>query len=251
MNRHKPFEIKFANGRTARAVHVQQQDELIGALRDLGLAPRPTLVVVGGAAGLGAAAPKELHHLFAAALAPLAQSFGANVIDGATDSGVIQLMGGAREEIGGTFPLIGVAAIGNVALPGAEARGKDTWQLEPHHTHFVLVPGSDWGDEVPWISRAATLLARGSASLTILVNGGEVAWDDVEQSIQDKRPVIVVGGSGRTADILAAAVRGDSTNARARGLIESGFVRTIDLADDPREVVASIKQFLSEGATYG
>ncbi len=142
-------------------------------------------------------------------------------------------MGNAREEIGGTFPLIGVAASGTVVLPGAEARGKDAWQLEPHHSHFILVPGVDWGDEVPWVSRAASLLARESASATILVNGGKVAWDDVEQSIQDKRPVIVVGGSGRTAYILAAAARGDSTNARARRL------------------VASIKQFLSEGAKYG
>ena len=32
-------------------------------------------------------------------------------------------------------------------------------QFEPNHTHFVIVPGSDWGDESPWITWVASELA--------------------------------------------------------------------------------------------
>jgi hypothetical protein len=47
--------------------------------------------------------------------------------------------------------------------------------LQKDHTHFILTPGSDWGDEAPWLSRLASVLAGDAPSLTLLINGGAIA----------------------------------------------------------------------------
>ena len=59
----------------------------------------------------------RLRPLFVETLAPLAEALGAFVVDGGTDAGVMRLMGQAHAETGATFPLIGVAVTGMVALP--------------------------------------------------------------------------------------------------------------------------------------
>ena len=56
----------------------------------------------------------------------------------------------------------------------------------------------------------------------MLVEGGEIALADVEASVAAGRRVIVVAGSGRTADALAGAAGGPRLDAlRASGLVES------------------------------
>jgi hypothetical protein len=44
----------------------------------------------------------------------------------------------------------------------------------------------------------------GSQSVTILINGREVSRKDIELSLGNNRPVIVLRGTGRLADELAA-----------------------------------------------
>lgn len=149
----------------------------------------------------------RLHPAFVEMLAPLVGAFGASVVDGGTDAGVMRLMGQARAEVGARFPLIGVAAIGVVSLPGASSPRPESVLLEPHHSHFLLVPGSKWGDDSPWLSRVASTLAAGKSSLTLLINGGEIAREDISQSLKAGRPVVVVGGTGRLADEIAATAQ--------------------------------------------
>ena len=106
----------------------------------------------------------------------------------------------------------------------------DTAPLEPHHTHFVLVPGKAWGDEAPWIARVANELSYKAPSVTILINGGKIAWLDVTSSVKARRPVVVLAGSGRTADTLAAMLRsGQPVNDSTATLTTSGFLHAIDL----------------------
>jgi hypothetical protein len=155
-------------------------------------------------------------------------------------------MGQARAEAGGTFPLIGVAAEGTVTFPNATNSRSEAWPLEPHHTHFVLVPGSNWGDESPWIARVASILANGLPSVTVLVNGGKIAFEDVSQSIKAGRPVVVIAGSGRTADTLAAALRGEVTDRWASVLVASGLLQAIDLTEGSDTLVRVIEEMLAE-----
>ncbi|MEV0681476.1 hypothetical protein AB0I60_33635 [Actinosynnema sp. NPDC050436] len=153
---------------------------------------RPVLVLVGGAAKMG---PAHLA-LFEDALAdlvPLLDDLGAAVVDGGTDSGVMGAMGRARARWAGRFPLVGVVVEGVSPV------------LEPHHTAIVRVPGERWGDEVPWLASVAADVAGGRPSVTVLVNGGEVALADAAASLAHGRPLLVVRGTGRSADAIAGA----------------------------------------------
>ena len=241
----KPFKVTFPDGSTARAVRVRRPEGLPDALRELDLkGPCPALVLVGGAGGLSDDDAGRLSPLFAEVLAPLAEAAGAAVIDGGTDAGVMRLMGRARAGINATFPLVGVAAAGTVALPDAPPPRPDAATLDPHHTHFVLVPGSDWGDEAPWLVRVASALAGGMPSVTVLVNGGETALEDASLSAESGRPVIVVSGSGRTADTLAGALRGDPAGGKAGELAASGLLRAVDMAAGGTAISGTIEGFL-------
>lgn len=39
--------------------------------------------------------------------------------------------------------------------------------------------------------------------MTILINGGEISWKDIELSLENCRPVIALDGTGRLANELA------------------------------------------------
>ncbi len=243
----KPFNVMFPTGFTARVVRVQSKTELPDAFRELGIQPqRPTLVLIGGAGGLGEPELIRLRPLFTGSLAPLAETLGAAVIDGGTDSGVMQLMGQARAEGTYHFPLIGVAVETLVTWPDGPHRSQ-TISLESHHTHFVLVLGSNWGDESSWISQLATSLSGQYPSVTVLIDGGEIAWKDVSHSVNEDRPVVVVAGSGRTADSLSAAIHGTGSSEKAKRLVASGKLQTVDLADGPEALSNAVKQILSIG----
>jgi len=234
------FDISFPNGNTATAIRVEAGVDLDSVLHSLGLdGARPVLVVVGGAGKLNDDDRARVRSLFVRVLAPLAQTLNAVVVDGGTDAGVMQMMGRARRKTNSTFPLIGVAPIGTAGLPGQPLPHSDGAFLEPHHTHFVLVPGDYWGDESIWIAQIASAIANDLPSVTVLINGGEATWNDASQNVQEGRPLLVIAGSGRTADALATALDGKVTDERARRIVESGLLKSIDLrsSDDLARVI--------------
>lgn len=225
-----PFALDLGNGTAARAVRLRTFDELEEAVERLELSPRPVLVVVGGASGMEEEHSAGLGALFADVLAPLAERLRATVVDGGTDTGVMRLMGAARAAGSHTFPLVGVV-VDELADRGGEVRA-DAAALEPHHTHFVLVPGSEWGEEAPWLARLASVVADGLGSATIVVNGGEITLKDVAYSVQAGRVVVALKGTGRTADAITAALEGDpAADSRVRALAESGSVRAVAASD--------------------
>lgn len=228
-----PFRVELTDAGSASAVRVTETNDLRGALEALGLhPPRPTVVVVGGAAGLNEADMDRLRPAFAVAIAPVMQEYGAVGVDGGTRFGVMRLFGEARAATRATYPLVGVVAGGTVTPPKKQASGHVQTVLEPHHTHFVIVPGEQWGAESPWIARTASVLAGAAPSITVLVNGGQIAYSDARRSVETGRPVVVVAGSGRTADVLAGALTGAPADERAAALVESGLIRSVP-ADDP------------------
>ncbi|HLO28187.1 MAG TPA: hypothetical protein VK249_03575, partial [Anaerolineales bacterium] len=138
-----------------------------------------------------------------------AEALSAVVICGGTDMGVMAEIGQIRSLNSYKFPLVGVTLEELVTWPGGPRNknflwlGKRRWQLESHYSHFILVPGSEFGDESPWIGDIATLLSKGDRSVTILINGGEVSRKDIELSLENGRPVIALSRTGRLADDLA------------------------------------------------
>jgi TRPM family ion channel len=225
----EPFLVELGDDRRAIGVRVGDAADLASAAIELGVGGRPVLVVVGGASRMSAADRRRQAPLFGDILAPIAQQLRATVIDGGTDTGVMSLMGVARQTTGGHFPLVGVIVEELTNRPrGASV---DAVELEPNHTHFVFVPGSQWGEEAPWLAQLATVVSASEPSATVLVNGGRTAVSDVRHSVDAGRHVVVLDGSGRTADALAAAVRGEQSDPVVAELAESGCVHVVDSHD--------------------
>lgn len=204
---HPIFEVKFLQGSTAKIAQIHGNEELPSVLEEFDLAtPRPVLVVIGGASEISPADLMRVQLIFEQILAPLADDLGLFIVDGGTDAGVMQLIGQARTQMNGQFPLLGVAPIDLVRFPGFTGRCSEA-ELEPNHTHFILVPGSSWGDESPWLAQIATQIAAGQPTAAILINGGKITLVDLQHNLKEGRSVVVVAGSGRLADNIALAVQ--------------------------------------------
>jgi hypothetical protein len=209
-----------------------RRDDITPGLDRLQLAPgRPVLVLVGGAGGMGKEDIRTLDTVLRQAVVPAVEERGAAVVDGDTDSGVMKSIGRAKADTGARFALVGVAAAGTVRLPGGEPPIDDAAQLEPHHTQAVLVPGREWGAESPWLGKVADILAETSPSVTLLVNGGEIAFDDVLGSLDRGRPVVVLTGTGRTADAIAAARDAPDADPRTTRIAQSPPTRIVAVHD--------------------
>ena len=215
-------------------------DELPSALSRLGLAPpRPVLVLVGGASGLERVVADGLLVLFRDRLAPLLDQLGAVVVDGGTDAGVMALMGQARRAARARFPLLGVAARDTVRLPGDQAATGA--ELEPNHSHRLLVPGRNWGDEIPWMTAVVNHLGAAGARATLVAAGGRITLLDVEASLADGRPTLLLAGSGGTADAIA----------RASSSQRHPLVKVLPQSGGWRGLAAALTRSLAGGASPG
>ncbi len=192
----------------ALCVLPEERSALEEAISELGLKGRyPVIVLIGGEIEEQQA---DETRLAIQTIAKVAESMKAVVICGGTDMGVMAEIGQIRARNGYKFPLVGITPEELVTWPGGPRSskflwwGKQLWQLEPHYSHFILVPGSEFGDESPWIVDTATLLSKDQRSVTILINGGEVSRKDIQLSLENGRPVIALSRTGRLADELAS-----------------------------------------------
>ncbi len=235
-----------AGGIHAPRIRVAGTDDIAAALDSAGLRRnRAVIVLVGGAGGLSAKDFEIVAAVLRDEVVPMAERLGAAVVDGGTDSGVMRLVGRARSASGGRFPLIGVAAEGTV-VDRESASSSDAVELEPNHTLFLLVPGEQWGDEAPWIPEVARILAGDRPSVTVLINGGQIAYTDVAESLGSGRPVVVLAGSGRTADAIASARAGNDVDDRAVRIAASPLTSVIEVGE-PGAVAAAIAVALDVG----
>jgi hypothetical protein len=143
-------------------------------------------------------------------LARVVEDTHALVICGGRNLGIMAEIGELRWRNGYKFPLVGITLEALVTWPDGPHStnmlwwGTKRWELEPHCSHFILVPGGELGDESRWIADAATLLSKGCQSVTILINGEDISRKDIELSIENGRPVIAFGGTGHLANELAS-----------------------------------------------
>ena len=191
----------------ALCVFPDERSALEQAISELGLKGRyPVIVLIGGEIDEQQA---DATRRAIQTISRVAESMRAVVICGGTDMGVMAEIGQLRTRNGYKFPLVGITPEELVTWPGGPRStkflwwGKQLWQLEPHYSHFILVPGSQFGDESPWIVDTATLLSKDQRSVTILINGGEVSRKDIQLSLENGRPVIALSRTGRLADELA------------------------------------------------
>lgn len=199
--------IYFPPTRQTPVVFPYKNSELPQAISELQLQGHyPVIVLIGGEIDKKHAAVTQQA---VQTISSIAEDLGAVVICGGTNMGIMSEIGHTRRRNHHKFPLIGIAPAELVTWPqGPKSTkilwwGKERWPLEPHYSHFILVPGNAFGDESPWIVDTATLLSQNQQSVTILINGGEVSRKDIELSLQHGRRVIALSHTGRLADELA------------------------------------------------
>jgi hypothetical protein len=172
-------------------------------IESLGISPLKNLILLIGGAEKLDEQPSRLTQLFSRGIARAAADAEAFIIDGGTQAGVMQIMGQSIADRGRKSSLLGVAPAGKVTYPGGPpVAGNDSAPLDPNHSHFVLVDGKEWGSETEMLFELAA--AFNVPVLAILVNGGAIAKDELLQSVRPNWPVIVIEGSGRLADEVAA-----------------------------------------------
>ena len=205
--------INFPDQAT-RSVFPNERSNLAQAIMELGLKDGyPVIVLIGGEIE---DQQRDVTRQAIRAITKTAEDMGAVIICGGTDMGVMAEIGQIRSQNGYKFPLVGVTPEELVTWPGGPLNtkflwlGKERWELESHYSHFILVPGSEFGDESPWIGDAAILLSKGHQSVTILINGGDISRKDIEVSLENGRPVIVLSSTGRLADELARQLERNS-----------------------------------------
>jgi hypothetical protein len=191
----------------ALCVFPGERSELEQAIAELHLGGNfPVIVLIGG--GIDKLQAKVTRQAIQT-ISRLAENTNALIISGGTDMGVMAEIGQLRSLNHYKFPLIGIAPEAVVTWPdGPQSTnfllwGKKRWQLDPNHSHFILVPGKKFGDESPWIVDAATIISGEHRSMTILINGGEVSRKDIDLSLEKKRPVLALSRTGRLADELS------------------------------------------------
>jgi len=199
-------KISFPNQQTL-CVFPDEHSDLAQAISELHLdGNSPVIVLIGGEIDEPQA---EVTRQAVQTISRLAEDMNAIIICGGTDVGVMAQIAQMRSEKHYTYPLIGITPEALATWPDGPRStnflwwGTRRWQLEPHYSHFILVPGSDFGDESPWIVDAATILSKGHRSVTILINGGEVSRKDIVLSLEKERPVIALSRTGRLADELS------------------------------------------------
>lgn len=228
----QPFTIPFGvTTRPALVVSPSVDPKIIIEAFGLGH-PRPTIFITGGA---GQMTPEDIqltHQVVEEGIAAFAQRYHITVIDGGTDAGVMQMIGDARRRNNYDFPLIGVAPLGRVEYPGYENPAHEAI-LQEGHSHFVLVDGNEWGDESQMIVNMTRAISGGLPMIGILINGGKIAEKDVYLATtqgNERIPILVLDGSGRTATNIATAFKtGTTTSNIIKAIIGGGDIRLTPL----------------------
>jgi hypothetical protein len=236
--------VALSDDSTARVVFTSRDAAVDDVVRALAVEVRTGVVVLnGGTVDFPAEIEARLAPLLAEGLARVVAEDGLTAITGATDAGAFALFGAGLADRSAVS--IGVAPAVLVTWPGRDSAAESAAPLERHHTHFVLTEGDKWGDELSMMTRLSALLAGKRPSVMVLVGGGDGARRELAAHVGAGREVIVLGGSGRLADEVAAVVAGGAPGHPAVvAAAATGLITVFDVRRGPEELRALIRSRL-------
>lgn len=235
--------IRFPNDNTASALRVPRDAPASRIITGLQLSPpRGVLILNGGTAELDAEIAAHLAVALRDGVARFAADEHILVLTGATDAGVFHLFGEGIAHYGRSAPCIGVAVESLVTWPGKQ-HGEAP--LEPHHSHFVLVDGDNWGDETDTMYTLAEALGQDAPSVAVFAGGGDISIEEMQKNVVQGREMVLLAGSGRATDAVIATKHGQATpDDRIVTVADRGRIRTVDIADGSSAVRATLRQTL-------
>lgn len=241
--------VRVQNGEQRPGILASPEARIKRLRRNLRLKSRKGLVVFNGGTGeLPADAGQRLQKVLRDGLVRVADEDGLTLLTGGTDAGVFRILGRALDSRGRNGRVIGVAPSKLVAWqrPAADSEtaagdgSSGAVPLEPHHTDFVLVEAGAWGGETGVMLGLAGEIARAQPSVAVLAGGGDGARREMLAHVRQKRPIIVLRGTGRLADDLARAHEsgGHPTDSELNEISRRGLVTVVDL-HEPADVLAA------------
>jgi hypothetical protein len=243
--------IVFREGRSALAVFAPADVSGNDAVAALGLAsPRALVVLNGSTEELPPELTTLLRRTLGDGLARVTRESRLTVVTGGTDAGIFALFGQAlgRQR---TAPCVGVAPVGVVTWPGRSegdsgvATVDDRVPLEPHHSHFLLVEGDEWGTETEALTALTEALGTARPSIAVVAGGGVGTKLEVLAQTRLGREVLVLAGTGRFADELAVAVAGGFADPEIAEAAASGLLTVLDLEEPPAAFAEIVRQRLA------
>jgi hypothetical protein len=238
------FELDFGREWRALAVRIRSSEQVRQALQVLGFdRPYPTIFISGGAARMS---DEDRNHTrdILEAIGRFAGERGAVIVDGGTESGIMQMLGDVRETCNRQFLLIGVAPMGKVSFPGFKNPHEEA-VLEDSHSHFILVDGDEWGAESPTIVNLTDALSGEGKqpAVGILINGGKIAIQEVYlASIHThKIPMLVLEGSGRAADAVSNVFRtGETSQKILQAIVRGGDIQLVGTSEGAEGMIKKL-----------
>lgn len=188
---------------------------------DLHRRPSVLISVTGGAQSFNLT--PRLEKAYKRGLAKAAQATNAWVFTGGTDSGVMALTGQALAEVSSDVACVGISTWGVIhsrdklhgrrgglgILQQLEPSSASGTNLEPNHSHFVLVDSGKegktaWGGEIKFRTALEHALSRRKKvpRVLIVVHGGPGTLSTVHEAIGAGCPVVLVSDSGGLATCL-------------------------------------------------
>lgn len=235
--------ITTAAGGTAVEIETPPTEDGTALTRALGLPPSRGTLIVNGSTASTEAGRGDLAEVMAA-VAAVAVADRLTVVTGATDAGIFSMLG--SEMVAATAPLVGVAPLGLVTWSDCGAGSSGGEPLEGHHSHFVLVEGTEWGVETGTMLALAEALGRSAPSAAVLCGGGDGARVEVLGHVRAGRPVVVLAGSGRLADALAAALDGTvPADESLSEVIEKGHLLVCPLTSGADALAATLRRLMA------
>jgi hypothetical protein len=246
----KQWEIHFPGGQQARAICCSADTPATLLPPLLGI-PQPgaVLTIAGGAFQMDEQLYPHVRHLLVEGVVTSIVRASGMIIDGGTFAGVMRLIGEARAAQPRAFPLLGVSPAGCVIYPEKPSVSKDSElvQLDPNHSHFVLVDAREWGGETSTMYNLVQLFSKHCPSVALVVNGGTIARHEVLYNVRQQRPVIVIEGSGRVADEIARASREQSPSTvdpELAEIITHDALHLFPLAGSPADLARLVQHLL-------
>jgi hypothetical protein len=147
------------------------------------------------------------------------------IVDGGTDAGVMQITGKVLRKVKYSntpiwdrssnfeeLPLMGFMPESRVEYPGARPSPQREASVDPNHTYLVMVgEAQDWGDETETIFTVLDYLAVEHLPIIhIISNGGRITIKEAYYAVRQGYHIIVLEGSVRATEVIAAALYGAS-----------------------------------------
>jgi hypothetical protein len=211
--------------------------------------PRAVLVLNGGTQRLTGELAVRLGLALGDGLARVVAGEGITVVTGGTDAGIFHLFGEGLARWGRTAPCIGVAVDALAIRPG-HPHGEAT--LEPHHSHFVLAEGHEWGDETATMYALIAGLSQDCPSLAVFAGGGKIALAEMASNVRQGRQMIFLAGSGRNTDAVLAVRRGGAADDQhVAEVARLGHIVPFDIEQSPAALAELIRRLLATHPASG